>query len=60
MKDCRECHHSKLSYGSLLCLALPTAPRKVEFMRHERSDCGIEARLFDAKSEAKYAVYDDV
>ncbi len=58
MKDCRECQHSKPSYGKLLCLALNT-PRPVEFMRHPMSECGDEARLFDAKSSAKYAEYDD-
>ncbi len=59
MKDCRECQHSKMSYGKLLCLVLNT-PRTVEFMRHEKSECGLEANLFDAKSASKYAEYDDV
>ena len=58
MNDCRECQHSKQSYGKLLCLVLNT-PRPVEFMRDPRSECGHEGSLFEAKGQ-RYAEFDDV
>jgi hypothetical protein len=44
---CEQCIHSKPSYGRLLCTVMNTA-RPVEYMRHQKSECGPDALLFDA------------
>ena len=57
MKDCRECANSMLSYAKLMCVA-QSFPKPVEFMRDERSMCGLEGRLFEEKQDRKYAEYE--
>ena len=57
MKDCRECANSMLSYSKLMCVA-QIFPKPVEFMRDERSMCGLEGRLFEQKEDRKYAEYE--
>ena len=58
LKDCRECKSSMMSYSRLLCTAM-TMSKPVEFMRHELSECGPEAMLFEPKGVKRYAEYEE-
>lgn len=57
MTDCRQCKNSVKSYSALLCTAM-NMPRPVEFMRHECSECGPHAMMFEDKDK-KYSEFDD-
>lgn len=57
MKDCRECRHSRKSHFSFLCMAMEI-PKPTEYMRDDRSECGLKADLWEPK-DRKYAEYDD-
>lgn len=57
MKDCRECQHSQYAKGSYFCMAL-TIPKPASWMRDDRNDCGLEARMFDERAEHKYSEYE--
>jgi hypothetical protein len=60
MKDCRECAHGqKMIHTRRMCDAMSIL-RPVEFMRHERSECGVEGAMFEPKAGVgKYAEFDD-
>lgn len=58
MKDCRECRFSTISYSKLMCSA-QSFPKPVEYMRDERSMCGLAGALFEEKQDRKYGEYDD-
>ena len=57
MKDCRDCQHSQYAKGTYLCLAFGT-PKPTSWMRDDRNECGLEARMFDSKTEKKYSEYE--
>ncbi len=57
VNDCRECASSVLSYSRLLCTAMMVS-KPVEYMRHENSECGPSAMLFEPKTDKRYAEYD--
>lgn len=57
MKDCRECKFSMISYSKLMCVA-QSFPKPVEFMRDERSMCGLEGRMYEERAEHKYSEYE--
>ena len=57
MKDCRECKNSMISYSKLMCTA-QNFPKPVEYMRDERSSCGLEGALFEEKQDRKCAEYE--
>lgn len=59
MKDCGECKHSTKSYNALLCLAM-NMPKPVEYMRDDRSECGLAGYMYEPKSGiGKYSEFDE-
>ncbi len=57
LKDCRKCKHSIKSYHSLLCKVM-NLPKPVEYMRDDRSECGLKAMLFEPKDDKRYSEYE--
>ncbi len=55
--DCRKCRYSTPAYHSLLC-TVENLPKPIEYMRDDRSACGMKAVLFEPKDK-KYAEYDE-
>ena len=35
-----------------------TIPKPASWMRDDRNDCGLEARMFDERAEHKYSEYE--
>ena len=56
-RDCRDCHYAVRRYMKLQCLAM-NLPKPVEFMRHEKSDCGPNAAMFEPLGK-KYEEHDN-
>lgn len=57
MKDCRECAHSQYAKGAYLC-TVENLPKPTSWMRDPRNSCGLEARLFEPKTDPRYAEHD--
>ena len=57
--SCQQCNWAIKSYGALLCRA-ENIPKPTAFMRHEKSPCGLEGRMFEDMKDRRYAEHDDI